>query len=307
MFTLAHLSDPHLGPLPTPTVADLMGKRLFGYLSWLKKRRSIHRPEVLAALTADLPGVAADHVVITGDMTNISLLDEFAQVGRWLRSLGAPDWITVVPGNHDAYVAVPWERSIGHWHDYMSCDGRDGVPRPPDGPADFPIVRLRGDVAIIGLTTARPTPLFFASGSLGEAQLRRLEACLEELGRRGLCRVVLLHHPPHLNGTAWRKRLTDAAAFRAVVARSGAELVLHGHDHVFQTEHIDTKAGEAAVFGVPSASAGMGGRKPQAHYQIYGIERDGGGWRVQVSSRGFDPTDHRFREAGRYEMVVGQV
>ena len=31
-FTLAHLSDPHLPPLPTPRLAELAGKRMLGYL-----------------------------------------------------------------------------------------------------------------------------------------------------------------------------------------------------------------------------------------------------------------------------------
>src|SRR3546814_1695398 len=109
MFKLAHISDPHLGPLPPVRVAELLNKRFFGWLSWVRRRRALHRPEVLAALAADLAGLAPDHLVVTGDLTNIALPGEFVQVGRWLEGLGAPEGVTVVPGNHDAYVAVPWE------------------------------------------------------------------------------------------------------------------------------------------------------------------------------------------------------
>jgi len=31
-FTLAHLSDPHLAPLPAPLLGELAGKRAFGFL-----------------------------------------------------------------------------------------------------------------------------------------------------------------------------------------------------------------------------------------------------------------------------------
>ncbi|MET0879712.1 MAG: metallophosphoesterase, partial [Tardiphaga sp.] len=48
MFLLAHISDVHLAPLPSPALGDLMSKRGLGYLNWLRKRRAIHRPEVLA-------------------------------------------------------------------------------------------------------------------------------------------------------------------------------------------------------------------------------------------------------------------
>ena len=47
MFVLAHLSDPHLGPVPLPRFAELSGKRGLGFLNWLRSRRLRHRPEVL--------------------------------------------------------------------------------------------------------------------------------------------------------------------------------------------------------------------------------------------------------------------
>src|SRR3546814_3639440 len=60
MFKLAHISDPHLGPLPPVRVAELLNKRFFGYLSWVRRRRALHRPEVLTALAADLAGFRSE-------------------------------------------------------------------------------------------------------------------------------------------------------------------------------------------------------------------------------------------------------
>ena len=127
MFKLAHITDPHLGPLPPVRPAELMNKRFFGYLSWMRRRRGVHRPEVLAALAADLEGLAPDHLVVTGDLTNIALPEEFTRVGRWLEGLGAPEAVTVIPGNHDAYVAVPWEAS----------PLQSGNPRGPGSGRDY--------------------------------------------------------------------------------------------------------------------------------------------------------------------------
>ena len=42
MFTLAHLSDIHLAPLPKLNPLELFSKRGLGYINWLRKRRSIH-------------------------------------------------------------------------------------------------------------------------------------------------------------------------------------------------------------------------------------------------------------------------
>src|SRR5262245_24919179 len=126
MFVLAHLSDPHLGPLPAPRWRELLGKRATGYLNWRRKRRLIHRGEVLSRIVADLKAQAANHVAVTGDLVNISLAGEYAPAGAWLASLGPPHDVTLVPGNHDLYVraAAPYPRL--NWSDYMRAG--DGDP-----------------------------------------------------------------------------------------------------------------------------------------------------------------------------------
>ena len=40
MFTLAHLSDPHLAPLPAPRWSELIGKRVTGYINWQRSGAS---------------------------------------------------------------------------------------------------------------------------------------------------------------------------------------------------------------------------------------------------------------------------
>ncbi len=305
MFTRAHISDPHLGPLPPVRARDLMNKRFFGYLSWMRRRRGIHRPEVLAALAEDLGAFTPDHLVVTGDLTNIALPEEFPRVAQWLHGLGTPEAVTVIPGNHDAYVAVPWEASLAKWQPFMTCEaaeaGADG-PGNQGGPEGFPFVRYRGPTAIIGLSSAQATPLFCAHGTLGAVQLERLRTLLRRLGEQGLFRVVLLHHPPSLDNIAWRKRLVDAAPFREVIAEAGAELILHGHDHSFGAEQIPGPGGSVPVIGVPSASAGRESKHPIAHYQLYDIEQGGDGWRIGVRARGFDQASGRFHEARSYAL-----
>jgi len=295
MFRLAHISDPHLGPLPPVRPRELMNKRFFGWLSWVRRRRALHRPAVLEALAEDLEALAADHLVVTGDLTNIALPGEFSQVAEWLGTLGSPDTISVIPGNHDAYVAVPWADSLAKWQPFMQ--GEDADSADP-----FPYLRQRGPLAIVGLSSAQPTPLFQAHGTLGQAQLARLGPLLRRLGQEGRFRVVLLHHPPSLAGIARRTRLVDAAAVRQVIAECGAELVLHGHDHTFGREVIEGRDGPVPVLGIPSASAAASGKKPLAHYQLYSIAKGGNGWDVEVMARGYDPASGRFIETRSYSL-----
>ena len=119
MFVLAHLSDPHLGPMPTPRLAELVGKRATGFLNWQRKRRLIHRGDVLARIVADLKAQAADHIAVTGDLVNISLTGEYAPARAWLASLGSPRDVTLVPGNHDVYVRAAARHPQLHWGEYM--------------------------------------------------------------------------------------------------------------------------------------------------------------------------------------------
>jgi 3',5'-cyclic AMP phosphodiesterase CpdA len=129
VFALAHLSDPHLAPLPRPRIAELASKRLSGYLNWLRKRRAVHRSDVLATIMRDVVGAHADHIAVTGDLVNIALPGEFENARRWLETLGPPADVSLVPGNHDAYVAgadAQWER---FWAPYMAGDAISPSPR----------------------------------------------------------------------------------------------------------------------------------------------------------------------------------
>ena len=173
-FTLAHLSDPHLPPLPAARLRDLASKRALGYLNWTRNRHKYHRREVLDALVADLRTQAPDHIAVTGDLVNLSLEAEFAPSRAWLESVGEAERVTVIPGNHDAYVRATRHRAMEAWADYVRGDiaGETGA---------FPFVRRRGPVALIGVSSAVPTPPLMATGRLGRAQLRALDAILAQL------------------------------------------------------------------------------------------------------------------------------
>src|SRR6202165_5401465 len=124
-FTLAHLSDPHLPPLPAVRLAELAGKRALGYLNWTRNRHKFHRRDVLDTLVADMQTLAPDHIAVTGDLVNLALEAEFAPSRLWLESVGLPDRVTVIPGNHDAYVRSTQHRFAEAWRDYLAGDETD--------------------------------------------------------------------------------------------------------------------------------------------------------------------------------------
>ena len=277
MFTLAHLSDPHLAPLPAPRWSELIGKRVTGYINWQRRRRFIHDPAVLAKIVADLKSQSPDAIAITGDLTNIALPQEFVAGRAWLAALGAPADVTVIPGNHDVYVPAAGLLVDRQWRPYMSED---------DETAGFPFVRRRGPLGLIGVSTGVPTPPFFATGIVGTEQLAALALTLDELKAEKLFRVVLIHHPP-ISQAARHKRLLDAHILLHVIAEHGAELVLHGHDHLHMLNWLDGPDGSRVpAVGVPSASAAWGTSKDAAAYNLYAIDGAPGAWTCAMVSRG---------------------
>ncbi len=297
MFSIGHLSDLHATPLRLRSGLELLNKRFFGWLSWRMKRRRAHRPQVLEALLADLRSAAPDHVVITGDLTNVALEEEFPEARRWLDRIGRPESVSVVPGNHDAYVRVPYADSWGHWEEFMVSDGGNGRG------VEFPTLRVRGPAAVVGVSSAAPTAPFLATGAVGPEQLARLDRCLAELADSSLFRVVLLHHPPCEGAVSPRRALTDGALLREVLARRGADLVLHGHSHRTRVGSLAGPDGPIPVVGVRSASdvGSRQGRRAQYHvYRVERQERPGGRPRfgVTMSIRGYDPATGRFAAEG---------
>ncbi len=274
-FTLAHLSDLHL-PVPPGALhplGQLAGKRLLAYLALRRKRR---RSLPADALLADIAAAGPDHLVVTGDLTSLALPAEFASSRAWLERLGPPGRVTVIPGNHDATVAVPWETGIGSWQPWMADDASG------PGAAPFPFLHRRGPMALIGLSSAVPTMPGSAEGRLGAAQLARLPALLDAAGREGLFRAVLVHHPPVLGPGGWRKALRDRSALCVLLARHGAELVLHGHHHVASQATLPGAARPIPVLGAPQALA-AGHHGPG--WLLHRVTRTETGWRRETTLR----------------------
>jgi len=276
MFTLAHLSDPHLAPLPAPRWSELASKRVTGYLNWKRRRHLIHNRGTLDRIVADLAAQNPDHIAVTGDIANIALEEEFVRGRKWLQALGSLRDVSYVPGNHDAYVRQA-VRYAPQWGPYMSGD---------DDGTGFPYLRRREPLALIGLSTAVVTPWGMATGLLGEAQCARLGALLAATQSERLLRVVLIHHPP-VSEAGWHKRLVDAAALKHVIAEHGAELLLHGHDHRTTLNWLAGPTGtRVPAVGVPSASAAPGIAKEAAAYNFYRFDGAPGAWSCEMIARG---------------------
>ena len=293
-FRLAHLSDAHIGPLPSARTHELLGKRLTGYINWTRGRSHLHDMAVLARLVGDLQAQAPDHIAMTGDILNLGLPAEFPLAKQWLATLGAPHDVSFTPGNHDAYTKAIMPllaRTFAPW------TGDEGLAT-----SRYPYVRVRKNVALIGLSSGVPTAPFLASGTLGFEQREAFAALLRATKKQGLARVVLIHHPPHLAGASRGRNLTDARSFEKIIRTEGAELVLHGHNHRQMVARIAGPNGPVPVVGVASASAVPGTAGHRGAYHLFEISGGPAGWIIRSRARGLQPGLAEIGEQGELRL-----
>jgi 3',5'-cyclic AMP phosphodiesterase CpdA len=268
VFRLAHVTDPHFRGFAGARPTDFLNKRAVGALNLLVNRRRKHRMELLEALREDLRDRGVDHLALTGDLANVSLEAEWEAAARWIEATGAPsEAVTVIPGNHDTYVeevvrSAAFERIFAR---YQTAELRQGQEV-------YPFVRLRGEVALVAVSTCVATGDLGAWGEIGAAQLGRLEALLTAPEVAARVRVVLLHHPPVMHRPPEDRNLRDREQLVALLARTGADLVLHGHDH--RDEQVLLRGPEGAaipVIGAGSASY-AGSPERRSRYNVYEID-----------------------------------
>lgn len=301
MFRLAHLSDVHLGPLPDVAYRDLMSKRITGYINWRRNRSSNLHEGVIDSIVAHMKAAQPDHIAVTGDLMNLALSGEVELSRLWLETLGDPNEVSVVPGNHDAYVPGAIDKACAAWAGWMHGDGQAEAARR----GTFPYLRVRGNVALIGVSSARATAPFMASGFFGESQAERLADMLDATRERNLCRVVLIHHPPVRGAAAAHKRLLGIGRFQAVMRSHGAELVLHGHTHLPTTYRIEGPRGQSIpVVGVAAAGQAPRGSRPPGQYNLLEIGGEAGSWNISLTRRGLSDANPQVHDIAT-EVLTG--
>jgi 3',5'-cyclic AMP phosphodiesterase CpdA len=305
LFRLAHVTDPHFRGFHGARVGDFLGKRAVGALNLVVNRRRKHKMELLDALGEDLRHQNPDHLVLTGDLSNVSLDAEWRAALRWIEAFAAgPDATTVIPGNHDAYVpevvaSGAFEALFGRYQTDDAAAVAGDATATEQRRGSYPFVRLRGPLALVALNSCVATGDLGAWGEIGAEQLSKVEAALISPAARSRKRIVLLHHPPVRQKGGEDRNLKDRKALSDLLVRVGADLVLHGHDHQDENATLRCPNGSTIpVVGAGSASY-AGGAERRARYNIY--EFDAGGATMIV--RAHDEASDIFREARRVRLA----
>jgi 3',5'-cyclic AMP phosphodiesterase CpdA len=301
---IAHCSDLHLLSHDGARWIELANKRWIGAMNLISSRSRHYHVAAFDDMVRDLNEQGVEHVLCTGDVTNLALPREFAFARAKFDQLAlGPTQVTVIPGNHDAYVAAGIPLFADTFGPFATTDPGwewtedDRIDRKDD--LHWPIVRIRGDVALVGCSTSRQTPWFTAYGRVGAGQLARLRRVLGDPRLAGTLRLVAIHHPPAGRHAKNRIRgLRDHHQFADVIAEHGADLIVHGHEHRCLVEELPGPLGPIPVRGVCSGTYHHNKPEKTARYRIYEI--DGG----RVKSDHVRIWD---RENGRFAAVAGSI
>jgi 3',5'-cyclic AMP phosphodiesterase CpdA len=263
---LAHLSDLHALDLNGIRWTRFINKRATGLVNLLGRRRDAHPLWLLDRLIDAVIDAAPDHVVITGDVSNLALESEFEAMRERLERLGGPERVSLIPGNHDVYTrgAASSRRFENYFSAWMW----------PDAPADdhhYPWLKLpHPELAIVGFSSAVPRAPFVATGVVSDAQLERFRAFASEGMFSNRFGVALVHH--NLHRRRWHKQLLHGLRrrepFLGTLAEGGVRLVLHGHTHYahrFESHGLQ-------IVGCGSSTWNSHDPEHMARFNIYTIE-----------------------------------
>lgn len=210
---LAHLSDLHLlEATPTPRLR-------LRYLSFFRPLdAAARRAHALTGLTAARAG-GADHLVVTGDLTEEGTAAQFQVVADLLAESGwAGDRVTLLPGNHDRYAEpTAW------------ADALDGPLAPWAGTSRTGTLVERDGAVIVPLDSSIPQSWVSSAGNVSMDDVPAHDTLRD--AARGRAVVLAVHHPPFRVRTHAVHGMRNHAALRARLCACEGVQVLHGHIH----------------------------------------------------------------------------
>lgn len=269
-FTIIHVSDLHFHRLPKKP-AQWLSQRGLGALNLALRRRRLHPWERFTTLVRLLDGMDWQHLVITGDLTQLALEEEFALARETLAPLLARgvERVTVIPGNHDRYVAEPEGQDT--FMDYFGEFFGEG---------EIATRALTDRWALVGWDSTHPTPPMMATGTVRGETLAATERWLAELPSG--CKPIVANHFPLYFMPPYRFKphheLTNLEPVRDWLNGQGVELYLHGHIHrnwvlaVKENGQASTHVNSASTTRVP---------RPEDRSAFHRIVLSGGEFEVQ--------------------------
>jgi Icc-related predicted phosphoesterase len=156
----------------------------------------------------------------------------------------------------------------------------------------FPYIKKIKNIALIGISTAVPSPPFMCWGRVSKEQLMKLEKILSSIEKENNFVLLFLHHPIHHYGAFNHKGLLNKEELIETISKFNIHLIIHGHLHREIHNSIQIKDISVPCIGAPSGSRDKNSGLSYLEYQIDKINDK---WNLKVYRREYNFTDEMFK------------
>ena len=222
--TIIHISDLHFHSYPQK-LSEFNAKRILGATNLLIRRAREFPLKRAKLLVEIIQKMEWDHLVISGDITQLSLEKEFSLAREILDPLLIKsERVTVIPGNHDRYI--------------NQHDGTDLFTKYFGeffGKNEIHVSEINQKWVLVGWDSAHPNDLRTAAGTVKNITIQATEKLLQNFPDQ--TNFIVVNHYPLTFPEDWKfdrsHELYNLVPVRNwILQNPQIRLYLHGHIHL---------------------------------------------------------------------------
>ena len=216
---IIHISDLHF-PTQIP-IFKLRGKSIIGYANYFLRRRKKHALGLIHSLISEISNMEYDVLIISGDLTNVAVEEEFKSAKEWLLPI-LDDRTFIIPVNHDRYKKEsihPEPLFEKYFEPYIgeSLSEKFYLRR-----------KIISGKTLIGWDSNKPLPIAKANGFIPE------EVVVETQKITGDEYILVCHHPiwnPGQYVESNGHKMVNRKLITTLINKKPPMLYFHGHSH----------------------------------------------------------------------------
>jgi len=222
--TIIHISDLHFHSYPQK-LREFNAKRILGATNLLIRRAREFPLKRAKLLVEIIQKMEWDHLVISGDITQLSLEKEFSLAREILDPLLIkPERVTVIPGNHDRYI-----------NQHEGTDFFTKYFGEFFGKNEIHVSEINQKWVLVGWDSAHPNDLNTAAGTVKSSTIRATEKLLHNFPDQ--TNFIVVNHYPLTFPEDWKfdrsHELYNLIPVRNwILQNSQIRIYLHGHIHL---------------------------------------------------------------------------
>jgi 3',5'-cyclic AMP phosphodiesterase CpdA len=232
---VAQISDLHFSKISF-NFKNIFSKSFLGNINLLFSRKKNFSQKPLKNLSYLLKTLDIQYLVICGDITSTSSIEEFEMASSYIKTLKENGINCIIlPGNHDIYTKSAEKQKI--FFKYFNNDLESKNKKYNLKDDDLEVFDLNENFSIIAINTALATTLISSRGLFKNELFIKLEKLFQNKEIQSKT-ILLTSHFPYTNKISIRKNLKNRKLLQNFLKNhQNIKLFLHGHIHEQKIEH----------------------------------------------------------------------